>query len=126
MHRSRLAQLVIDCETTDPDWAAQFWGRALGYRVLPPDNAADAMYRRLVNHFDQPGILIQGVTHASRMHLDIETNDVESEVVRLEHLGAVRISQVKQWWVMGAPTGQRFCVLPPQRGDFPAHSNVWR
>lgn len=126
MHRSRLAQVVIDCETTDPDWAAQFWGQALGCRVVPLGNASDEMYRRLVVHADQPCVLVQAVPHPSRVHLDIETDDVEAEVVRLEQLGAVRIAQVKRWWVMAAPTGQRFCVLPPQRNDFPAHSSVWR
>lgn len=126
MHRSRLAQMVIDCETSDPDWAAQFWGQALGCAVRPQHSASEAMYRELAVHADQPRVLIQAVTHASRVHLDIETDDVEGEVVRLEQLGAARIAQVKRWWVMAAPTGQRFCVLPPQREDFPAHSNVWR
>ncbi|MFL5346142.1 MAG: hypothetical protein ACJ8AT_15240 [Hyalangium sp.] len=36
---------------------------------------------------------------------------------RLEGLGARRIEFVKSWWVMEAPTGQRFCVVRPQRGD---------
>lgn len=126
MHRSRFAQLVIDCETTDPDWAAQFWGLALGCRVLALKSASDAMYRQLLTRENQPCLMVQAVEHASRMHLDIETDDVEAEVVRLERLGAARIAQVKRWWVMAAPTGQRFCVLPPQRADFPAHSNVWR
>ncbi|MEI2455231.1 MULTISPECIES: VOC family protein [Lysobacter] len=126
MHRSRFAQLVIDCETTDPDWAAQFWAQALGCRIHRLHSSGDAMYRQLLTHENQPCVLVQAVEHASRMHLDIETDDVEAEVVRLEQLGAARIAQVKQWWVMAAPTGQRFCVLPPQRPDFPAHSNVWR
>ena len=126
MHRSRFAQVVIDCETTDPDWAAQFWAQALGCRIHRLHSSSDAMYRQLLTHDNQPCILVQAVEHASRMHLDIETDDVEAEVVRLEQLGAARIAQVKQWWVMAAPTGQRFCVLPPQRVDFPAHSNVWR
>ncbi|WP_363797033.1 VOC family protein [Lysobacter firmicutimachus] len=126
MHRSRLAQVVIDCETTDPDWAAQFWAQALGCRIHRLHSSGDAMYRQLLTHENQPCVLVQAVEHASRMHLDIETDDVEAEVVRLEQLGAARIAQVKQWWVMAAPTGQRFCVLPPQRPDFPAHSNVWR
>jgi hypothetical protein len=125
MHRSRLGQFIIDCESTDPDRAAAFWGQALGCRVVPLNSASDRMYRSLVVHENQPCILIQAVNHSSRMHLDIETDDVEAEVVRLEQLGAARIVQVKRWWVMAAPTGQRFCVVPPQRPDFPAHSNVW-
>ena len=55
----------------------------------------------------------------------IETDDVESEVARLEKLGAKRIEKVQTWWVMEAPTGQRFCVIRPQREQFPADLNSW-
>jgi len=57
--------------------------------------------------------------------VDIETNDVEAEVKRLENLGARRVAHVKRWWVMEAPTGHRFCVVRPQRSDFESHANVW-
>ena len=59
------------------------------------------------------------------MHLDIETDDVDAEADRLEKLGARKIAFVKRWWVMEAPTGQRFCVVRmkhPERGDPP---KVW-
>ena len=45
------------------------------------------------------------------MHLDIETDDLDAEAARLEALGAKKIGFVKRWWVMEAPTGQRFCVV---------------
>jgi hypothetical protein len=70
-------------------------------------------------------ILVQAVQHESRVHLDIETNDIEAEASRLEKLGAKRIAKVKTWWVMQAPTGQRFCVVRPQRADFEENANVW-
>ena len=63
-------------------------------------------------------MIIQRVEHESRAHLDIETDDVEAEVARLEALGATRVEQIETWWVMEAPTGQRFCVIRPQRDDF--------
>ncbi len=46
-----------------------------------------------------------------RVHLDIEADDIDAEVLRLEALGARRVAHVKTWWVMEAPTGQRFCVI---------------
>jgi hypothetical protein len=46
-------------------------------------------------------------------------------VQRLEKLGAKRVAHVKHWWVMEAPTGQRFCVVRPQRSDFPEGANEW-
>jgi Glyoxalase-like domain len=59
------------------------------------------------------------------VHLDIKTDDVEAEVARLEALGAKKIAYVKRWWVMEAPTGQRFCVLKPQRGSLDTDANDW-
>ena len=44
---------------------------------------------------------------------------------RLEALGAKRVAQVRTWWVMEAPSGQRFCVVRPQRKDFPAGATEW-
>ncbi len=64
----------------------------------------------------KPNGLLQQVEHESRIHVDIESDDREAEVTRLEALGAKRIGFVKRWWVMEAPTGQRFCVVNPQRG----------
>ena len=124
-HRSRLAGFIIDCETDDLDAAARFWSDALGWPIgaLPPEEAES-----YVKLDDAPGGLhveVQKVTHPSRVHLDIETDDIDAEVVRLEALGATRIAAVHTWVVMEAPTGQRFCVVRmkhPERGATP---NVW-
>ena len=62
------------------------------------------------------------------LHLDIEADDLDAEVQRLEALGAKRLAFVKErWWVLEAPTGHRFCVVRPQRGPLQAHAhvNVW-
>lgn len=63
--------------------------------------------------------------HDSRMHLDIETDDIEAEVRRLEALGAKRVAAVHTWVVMGAPTGQRFCVVRMQHPEMGVSPNVW-
>jgi hypothetical protein len=60
------------------------------------------------------------------VHLDIETDDIEAEVRRLEGLGATRVVQVHTWWVMQAPTGQRFCVVRKSSPGFDAAANEWR
>jgi len=46
-------------------------------------------------------------------------------VRRLEALGAKRIEFVKRWWVMEAPTGQRFCVVNPSAGRSAEDGNEW-
>lgn len=124
-HRSRLAGFIIDCRTDDLDAAARFWSDALGLPVgeLTPEESAT--YAKLD---DAPGDLhieVQKVGHDSRVHLDIETDDIDAEVRRLEALGAKRVAAVHTWVVMEAPTGQRFCVVRmhhPERGATP---NVW-
>jgi ketosteroid isomerase-like protein len=70
-------------------------------------------------------MLLQAVTHPSRVHLDIESDDVEAEVERLEALGARRLEKIHTWWVLEAPTGHRFCVVRPQRGPLGEGANVW-
>lgn len=125
MHKSRLAGFIIDCETTDLEGAAGFWAGALGLRADPP-SGADGRYIKLDDPRRQLHIEVQAVDHASRVHLDIETDDIEAEVRRLEGLGAKRVRQVHTWWVMQAPTGQRFCVVRPQAADFADNANTWK
>lgn len=124
MHRSRLAAFVIDCRTDDLGREADFWSAALGLPVRDGPEGTPA-YAELDAPANEPKVLLQQVEHESRIHLDIETDDVEAEVKRLEDLGAKRIAQVKRWWVMEAPSGQRFCVVRPQRSDFPAGATEW-
>lgn len=125
MHRSRLSTFVIDCKAEDVDVAAAFWSKALGREVKAPD-PGDSTYRELVASEDEPMLLIQRVEHESRIHLDIESDDLEAEAKRLEALGAKRIGFVKRWWVMEAPTGQRFCIVNPQRGPIGDKGNKWK
>src|SRR5262249_58274982 len=113
MHRSRLSTFVIDCKAEDVDAAAAFWSQALGRPVIAAD-PADPAYRELAARDTEPMVLVQRVDHDSRIHLDIEADDLEAEAARLEALGARRIAFVKRWWVMEAPTGQPFCIVNPQ------------
>jgi catechol 2,3-dioxygenase-like lactoylglutathione lyase family enzyme len=126
MHKSRLAGFIIDCNTPDLQSAAEFWGGALGMdlRVLPGEEGD--RYVRLVDPEARLHVEVQTVTHPSRVHLDIESDDVEAEVRRLEQLGARRVQQVHSWWVMEAPTGQRFCVVQAQGAGFATLARQWQ
>jgi len=124
VHKSKLAGFIIDCNTDNLPSAAEFWGAALGMEVRAvPDEGAN--YIHLLEPTGQLHIEVQSVTHPSRVHLDIETDDIEAEVRRLEALGATRVQKVKTWWVMEAPTGQRFCVVRPQGDAFASTANTW-
>ena len=126
MHHSRLHALVIDCRVDDLDAVTTFWSRALGKPVASADPDGDGRYAELATAADELAILLQKVEHPSRVHLDIETDDLDAEVQRLEMLGARRVAFVRErWWVMEAPGGQRFCVVRRQRADFGTHLNRW-
>ena len=112
MHRSRLAGFIVDCQGAHPKSAARFWSGALGMRDMGEDGPG---YVRLDASARDLTVEVQAVTHPSRVHLDIETDNVEAEVRRLEALGARRVEQVRTWWVMEAPTGQRCCVVRAKR-----------
>jgi predicted enzyme related to lactoylglutathione lyase len=127
MHKSRLAGFIIDCQTDNLDTAAKFWSEALGYAVTPAQNPADEeLYRNLDTHAGLGlHVEVQKVTHPSRVHLDIESDDVDAEAARLEKLGAKRLQKVRTWWVMESPTGQRFCIVRPQTPEFAKTANTW-
>ncbi|MDH3430134.1 MAG: VOC family protein [Gammaproteobacteria bacterium] len=125
MHRSQLAGFIIDCNGGDLDAAAHFWGEALGYEAMPLTDPQEEKYRRLDTGADGLHIEVQRVDHPSRVHLDIETDDIEAEVRRLESLGAKRLGMVRTWCVMEAPTGHRFCVVRPQSADFASTASTW-
>jgi hypothetical protein len=74
---------------------------------------------------DEPIVQIQRVEHESRVHIDIETDDIPAEVSRLEALGATVVSRLERWVVMRSPTGQAFCVVRVQRPGFPKNATEW-
>lgn len=115
-HRSRIGVVCIDCETDDLGPATEFWSALLGMdgKVDP-----DGKYAQFDDHAGYPKVLLQKVTHPPRVHLDIETDDMEAECERLTALGAKTIARIKSWIVMEAPTGHRFCLVGPQGDDWP-------
>jgi predicted enzyme related to lactoylglutathione lyase len=126
MHHSRLCATVIDCHVDDLADATAFWSGALGKPAASVDQDGDGKYAELQTADDEPIILLQKVNHEPHVHLDIETDDLDAEAARLEKLGATRIAFVRErWWVMQAPTGQRFCIVRKQRATFGPHLNRW-
>jgi predicted enzyme related to lactoylglutathione lyase len=125
MHQSRLCALLIDCNTSDLDEAARFWASALGRPVDFEHPGTRENYRMLETPPDEPIVQIQHVNHESRVHIDIETNDIPAEVTRLEKLGAKVVDRLERWVVMQAPSCQRFCVVRVQRAGFSKSANSW-
>jgi hypothetical protein len=116
-HRSRVCQFVVDC--SDLDKATEFWASALDATEEPVAPQSRHVYRQLRLPDSEIRILLQHTddekASKERMHLDIETDDVEAEVKRLEELGATRWDHQQargfEFWVLRDPWGNEFCVL---------------
>jgi predicted enzyme related to lactoylglutathione lyase len=130
-HRSRLCQFVIDCD--DLDAAVRFWSAALDATEEELSEQSRSVYRRLRLPDAEIRILLQ-LTHdekasKERMHLDIETDDVDAEVARLRALGATPYDHQQErgfdFWVLRDPWGNEFCVLQPEFPALLARRHPW-
>lgn len=123
MHKSRLGTVIIDCQTDDLQREAHFWGAALGGQVGAGD--ASGRYLDISTDAADPQVILQKVEHPSWIHIDIETDDIEAEVQRLEGLGATVIEKMERWTIMEAPSKHRFCIIGARRDGFDEKANVW-
>lgn len=131
VHRSRLCHFVVDCD--DLNGAVEFWRQVLGAVEEPVGEASRHVYRRLRLPDTDVRLLMQHTTDAKtskeRMHLDLETDDVESEVCRLEALGATRWDHQQErgfdFWVMRDPWGNEFCVLQTGFSELLSQREPW-
>ena len=124
-HRSRLSYILIDCPAEKMDAGIAFWSGALNLRPSGkrPDDANP--YAMLEGKSGDMHIGLQRIDEPARIHLDIETDDVDAEVRRLEALGARLVERQDGWCIMQAPSGHLLCVFPSQSADFPAGANTW-
>jgi hypothetical protein len=126
VHRSRLTSALFD--VPDEVFAAEtaFWSGALGR--TPESDGDDEDYAGLKGLTSGLQVMVQriGGEGPARIHLDIETDNVEAEVQRLERLGAKRVKAIESWWVMRDPAGLLFCVVRVQSPEeFAAHATPW-
>ena len=108
-------ELVLDC--AEPERLAEFWRGALDYRDYYTDVTLAVLVPR--EGIASP-LLLQRVPESkagkNRMHLDIVVEDIETEVHRLQALGAHRIDEGVQsfggtrWGRMSDPEDNEFCV----------------
>ena len=123
MHRSRLTSIFFDCDEQSYQRGVRFWSAALG--IEGEALGKRKRYTRLRGgDLDVP---IQRTTDEDPgMHVDIETDDIEAEVRRLEALGARCKRDMQSWQVMEDPAGHAFCVVQPVSVDWPAGASEWR
>jgi len=115
--------VVIDC--ADLDRAAEFWTGVLGY---VREGQGLGQYLGLFPADGQGAeILLQQVPDKkrdkNRVHLDLRTPDLESEVSRVLGLGAVQLTEQQleefgwRWHILADPDGNEFCVIQPPAAD---------
>ncbi|WAP57280.1 VOC family protein [Streptomyces sp. S465] len=125
MHRSRVYAVLIDAPRDEAARAVAFWSAALGVTARPLPAAPQ--YTRL--HQALPGVntAVQAVDDAPRIHLDIETDDIDAETARLVALGAEQVSQWQECRTLRVPGGHLVCVLPVESDaeTFRTQANVW-
>lgn len=116
-HRSRVCQFVID--VSDLDQGVAFWAAALDGVEEETSETSRQIYRRIRLPDSEIRIL----------HIDLETDDVEAEVERLEALGAVRWDHQQErgfdFWVLRDSWGNEFCVLQEEFPELLANRRAW-
>ena len=130
-HRSRVCQFVID--VSDLDQGVAFWAAALDGVEEMTSEASRQIYRRIRLPDSEIRILLQKTgdrkISKERMHIDLETDNVEAEVERLEALGAVRWDHQQErgfdFWVLRDPWENEFCVLQAEFPELLARRRSW-
>lgn len=112
MHRSRIGIVLIDHDSRHHDDSLAFWAGVQGVRPTP-----DGPYAG-VGELGSLNLEVQRLDDGpSRVHLDIETDDIRAEVRRLEGLGASIVDDRDSHVIMADPGGVVFCVVGIQTGD---------
>lgn len=103
-----LSALFVDTPG-DLDEAADFWAAAFSSRA----QSGDGTYTPLADHHAGVDIEVQRIGEGEpRFHIDFAVDDVDAAAEHYEALGARRVEMVDGWWVMRAPTGHLFCLVP--------------
>jgi hypothetical protein len=125
-HRSRLGILLLDLPPEAHAASSAFWSGATGRPAEPAP--ADDDWASLGSFAGGFHVEVQrtGAGTPPRWHVDIETDDIEAEVARLEALGATRHRDMGRFWQMLDPAGLVFCVVGVQTGEeFERHATTW-
>ena len=117
MHRIMLREVIIDAPAADIDAVTAFWSGALDAtpHPIPGEPFVDLRGAASLPHVATQSI---GGDDGPRFHLDIETDDLEAEIARLEGLGATVRTRYDDYAVMADPVGLLFCLLPPVSEEF--------
>jgi hypothetical protein len=117
--------VLIDVPAASYAPDAAFWAAALDRSGVAADD--DPSYTTYGEATPGVELMVQSVgDDRPRIHFDLETDDVDAEVARLEALGATVVERVQSWVVMRDPAGIVFCVVRVQLPDaFATSATTW-
>lgn len=111
----RLDTIVIDCR--DKHALAAFWCELLGTTVRGEIGQYLGLHP---SHEGAPRLIFQQLddladrTEKGRLHVDLDTHDLEADVARAQSLGASVVARQEEfgmtWVTMRDPEGNLFCV----------------
>ena len=119
-HKARV-ELVLDC--AEPRRLAEFWRQALDYRDFYADENLAVLVPK--EGIASP-LLLQCVPEPkagkNRMHLDIVVDDIDTEIHRLQGLGARRIDEGRR--ASGEPAGSEW-QTPSRMSSVSPRASMW-
>ena len=115
----RFRAITLDAREDELERTERFWVEGFGYRRVRVSGPF------VVLGHDGPGwpeIILQRVSEAkvtkSPVHVDIESDDVDTDAERLAILGAEELRVVsergRRWVVLRDPAGNEFCLATPR------------
>jgi hypothetical protein len=109
-HYSRLGATCVDVAGDNHEEEIAFWQGACGRELQRDDEEPE--YHGAHWPGQEVLLLVQRLGSGEpRVHLDLQTDDMDAEVARLEQLGARQLRRLERWCVMQDPAGLLFCVV---------------
>jgi predicted enzyme related to lactoylglutathione lyase len=109
----KLFSLTFDA--ADPPRLAEFWAKVTGYSMKFADEniaqiTGDGSIGPMLMFLKVP----EPKTAKNRMHIDLGTGDLDTEVDRVVGLGAELVARIEQygftWATLRDPEGNEFCI----------------
>lgn len=112
----KMKHITFDCE--DAGTLARFWADVLGWGVGPDASEDFAAVGGPSRPADTPAMLFlkvpEGKSAKNRVHVDLESDDLEADLDRIVALGATTVHEKNEygthWFTLTDPEGNEFCV----------------
>jgi hypothetical protein len=101
-------------DAADPVAVAGFWAEVLGRSVNPGATRESASLAARDGSGETP-VMFHAVPEAkvvkNRLHLDLITDDFDTELARLRGLGATELAEFPNWSTLADPEGNEFDLI---------------